>query len=397
MFWSVDHVTPGEEIHSSVEGRYLVRLNHLSHGAPGGLRYLLAEKQCVELRPYETGDDSPKITYGLTCSLDFAALQEASVEFNAGRGAYAMPLITAENLTTCLTRHPEVEAELRAEIGALLGEAPASEGLSSPGIEGGGGRGPTSSFKLHVVNVGQGDTLLLELSGGRLWFIDGYFWGRAKYNRFAQELTRVVPGYRVERVVVSHYHYDHIRSVPRIIDDFAPSEVLVTNTLVHSTGATRRLLRHAFDRGILRIIKGPLQTKFNGMTVEVLRTVDFPGNPRLGLDPNEHAICVLCRTKKSRVLLAADVPGKLLAGITGSKILGGRASYRLYKVTHHCSRTGDVPRFLKSFPAQDSVTSCGAQNRYGHPHDPPDAKLKSVGKHWKTFKDKRLILSFPFE
>jgi hypothetical protein len=70
----------------------------------------------------------------------------------------------------------------------------------------------------------------------------------------------------------------------------------------------------------------------------------------------------------------------------------------LYKVTHHCSRTGDCDDLLDSIKPVYAATSCARENRYDHPHTPPRDRIDRLtkdcgGRHALTFEDGDLSYS----
>ena len=370
--WSVDHILAAEEPPCRREGRSLVRMVHLKDRDGLGIRYILAARELIDVRKYVEGDDSPKFSFGLAYVITQHSLRDAVQTAVLGGLRRRIPVLTAQNWENCVRRRPEVEVGLRREIGQLLeGAPPPAELGTEPGDKKAGWGTPARpSVRVHVLHVGQGDAILLEFPGGALWLIDAYFWERKRYDKFVATM-----GLRqLDRVIFSHFHIDHIRYGIQVIRDLRPSEVIVTGTLIHATAGTRNLLREASDKGILRVLRGSMTYDMGLVKVRLTRTADFPRRPAMGVDPNEHAIAVGLRTVASRALLSGDIPGVMLRQLVSTKFMRG-GSYRFYKVTHHCSRTGDDSGLFSQFPPNHAATSCSNGNRYGHPHDPPEGIL----------------------
>ncbi|MFA7237370.1 MAG: hypothetical protein WC058_10940, partial [Phycisphaeraceae bacterium] len=142
------------------------------------------------------------------------------------------------------------------------------------------------------------------------------------------------------------------------------------------TAVRRANVRPFFDKHSFLAQKR--RSPVNGyVKTNLTRTADFPGQFVLGVDPNKNAISIGMRTKKSRVLLPGDIPGNMLAELVNTRFFKG-GSYRLYKVTHHCSATGDNSDLFSRFCPNDAATSCGASNRFGHPCNPPESTINNL-------------------
>jgi competence protein ComEC len=403
-FWTVDDIVFGDTIRHDLAGHALLRMVHASEDGPGGIRYLLAQRDCVEIRHPSAKDENPKFSYGLAYHLSPGPLSDSVEEINYGIVTARTPVVTMENLGACVQRRHDAEHQLSTdlhEILAGLGETQPPEGPELP-PETGGARNSRWSIRIHVGNVGQGDTIVLEFPGPRLWIIDAYFWSRSRYDEFRGWLNRKRRGHVIEKAIISHCHYDHIRSMEDVIRDFSPNEVLAADipTPVPNQ-TTNHVLSAARRRGALRIIHAVEDVKVGETTVRLLPTTALPGNPSLGQDPNEHGIIVAITTQRSLALLPGDAPGRLLGPLVRDPFFYINPKKRFYKVTHHCSRTGDDPVLLSGFMANDSVTSCSKANRFGHPHDPPEQRITMnasqnfpPGQHRKTFEQQRLFLSY---
>lgn len=377
--WSVDDIlVKGQFVYRDQEFS-LVRVVHVADHERTGIRYLLAANDCVDIREYQATDESLKLSYGLSYSFDNAALRAAVGVVRLGGVTRRIPVLTMRNMAACLRRRVDVEGALLSDIALATGNARTIAATSAPES---GSHGTTRRHLPAVVtvfDVGQGDTILVQLPGDILWLIDAYFWSASRYARFKRLMKSRFGSLRLDRLVISHFHYDHIRYGVPVVRDFSPRQVVIENTLPHKTAATRNLLRECSRRGILATLAGAEATNVGGIDVQLTRTTDFPGSPSLGFDPNAHAIALTIRTDQSRGLLAGDIPGALLAAFAGQAPLATTgATRRFYKVSHHCSATGNDPGFFQIFPPRDAATSCAMWNRYGHPHTPPSNVIAGI-------------------
>jgi competence protein ComEC len=370
---TVDAIIPAKLWSPSDTDLSLVRMVHATDVGPGGLRYIAVDRACVASD--DDGPTSPKLEHGRAYQLDAQQLAAAVKDVPMGDGSRRVPVVTLENLDSCLRRDAEAENELRDSIQSQLKNAvPVGNDTEE---NSGGASGPPRgqpSVLLQVRCVGQGETIWVESHAGRAWLIDAYFWKRASYDRFLHFARRRLPDSRLDRLVISHFHYDHLRYAAQVVVDLNPREVLVPDTLPHPTGTVRNLVNLCSDRGILRRLQQPERYVLAGTELRVLRTSDFAGSFVVGSDPNLHALVTCVQVGSSFALLPADIPGRMLRELAASPLVApslASAQKRIYKVAHHCSRSGIDGEFLRIFRPTSAVTSCGFGNRFGHPHDPP--------------------------
>ncbi len=236
--------------------------------------------------------------------------------------------------------------------------------------------------RIHVHHVGQGDTIILELPKKQLWMIDARFWTNKRRDIFDEWMQGHFKGRHLTRLIISHFHYDHIHSAPHVIEKYKPDQVVITDSLNHGTSSTRRLLHYA--KGRLIILKGEEITTLGKLKIHLHRTDQF-SNIKKSPDPNDHEISVSFKTDKSFAFLPGDIPGDKCGRILDKRFpkLGTNIKMRFYKVSHHGSKTGYDFGFLNHLGPNKSVISCGQKNRYGHPHRPPLGKLRHPTITWE--------------
>ncbi|NCC60082.1 MAG: MBL fold metallo-hydrolase [Verrucomicrobiae bacterium] len=218
--------------------------------------------------------------------------------------------------------------------------------------------------KVHVHNVGQGDTIVLELPDNQYWMIDARLWRESRRDEFKKWMKRF-EGKRFSKLIVSHFHYDHIHSVPYIIEEYKPDEVVVVDSLLHPTITTQRVLDKAGKS--LKVLRGTEYFSFGELKITLFRSVDLP-NVMVGKDPNSHEIGVCLCTQRTRAFLAGDMPAHQCEEAIKAYFPSKGKANTYYKVSHHGSRTGNSQTFMNALDPQYSVISCGKGNRFGHPH-----------------------------
>lgn len=308
--------------------------------------------------------------------------------------AYSLPRSQEEPQRedgTVLLEHPEelepvpdIEVELRHEGTAAFSAARerSSEGLDAPEARPIIKEGKPPDLdkrpiwaKIYVQNVGQGDTIVLELPENQLWLIDARLWGKSRREQFSRWMKKTFNGRTsFDKVIVTHLHYDHIHSIPFILDEYDVDEVFVPDSLSHPTSSAQRVWEKAGSR--LRSASGGRSFRQGKLDIQFIQTSDLApcrNTVSSSRDPNNHEIAILMRTDQSAAFLAGDVPADLCSAIVRQAgwIDQVRKPYRFYKVSHHGSVTGCSEEFPAAYDPDDAIVSCGQVNRYGHPHCPP--------------------------
>lgn len=334
-----------------------------------GHRNLLASGEILNLGNPSQGADDPRLGFGLTFQIDWDAIRDR------GQRIYR----ANESAIFLFQRMPEIERTLRTFIGDTLERTDKALGGD---FEDSGNSVRETPF-IKVYRVGQGDTVLLKLAENRFWLVDAYAWKLSLFDDFADDLQSL-KCHKLEKLIITHFHQDHVRRAKEIIERFNPDEIIVPNHC-HPTAMVRNLMHWGSSR--IRTLLDVQTYNFGSVSVTLLPTDLFHG---LSSDPNEHAIVLAVSGLKGQALLAADVPGDLLQQAVGRIPAFIAKKQFLYKVSHHCSRTGIPTNRLLGIQPTVAVTSCSANNRFKHPHDDANQfvmSLLSGGLHHKTYQD----------
>ena len=235
----------------------------------------------------------------------------------------------------------------------------------------------TGMLELTAIDVGQGDSLLVVLPRGETMLIDGG--GRLVYGRQRNSNLDigedVVSLYlwsrgirRIDVMVATHAHQDHIGGLGAIMSNFKPRELW--------TGANppAELLEQARRLGIPSSEKHPARrVERSGATLEVLAPADDYAAEKVG---NNDSLVLRITYGSRSFLLTGDMERGIEARLLAS---GADLHADVLKVGHHGSRTSSTQAFLDAVSPSVALISAGYENSFGHPH--PDVLGRLSARH----------------
>jgi competence protein ComEC len=226
------------------------------------------------------------------------------------------------------------------------------------------GSGPPADGRLHVtvLDVGQGDAIVVRGPSGGVWLVDAgsaYDGGLDLGEAVVGPYLRTTNVRRLDRMLVSHAHPDHAGGAPFLLRAFPVAEAW-EGPAPASDGSYRR-----FDAAV-RGARVPRRTvwrgapmRWDGVDVEVLSPPRAPRAPwRVR---NDDSVVVRLRHGENSFLLAGDIEKEAEAALPEPEA-------SVLKVPHHGSRSSSTPGFLAAVSPRLALLSAGHRNRHGHPH-----------------------------
>jgi competence protein ComEC len=234
------------------------------------------------------------------------------------------------------------------------------------------------AMELTALDVGQGDSVLVVSPSGATMLVDaggpvGGVTEAAEATSHFDVGEEVVSPYlwsrrlrRLDILVLSHAHSDHMGGMPAVMRNFRPRELWVS--IDPNSKSYRALLAEAKDLGVtVRHFYAGDQLSWSGMNVEILAPeVNYANSrePKNREPQNNDSLVMRVQYGKSSVLLEGD------AESTSERTMlahGRVAAVTLLKVGHHGSRTSTTQEFLDAASPHDAVISVGRRNTFGHP------------------------------
>lgn len=228
----------------------------------------------------------------------------------------------------------------------------------------------SDELRVQIIDVGQGDSILVEC-GGKSLLID------AGDNGSEQKIINVLRSRGVQKlnyIIATHPHADHIGAMPEVINEFG-AELLIMPKIPDNlipTSATFSALLDAMEKNCDKNVYSSVGKVYQlgGASFEILGPISQNSE-----DLNENSVVIRLDYGENSFLLTGDASGYEENEILNS---GADISCDVLKVGHHGSSTSSSAKFLKKVMPGISVISCGANNRYGHPNANTVKRLRKV-------------------
>jgi beta-lactamase superfamily II metal-dependent hydrolase len=209
-------------------------------------------------------------------------------------------------------------------------------------------------FTVHFIDVGQGDSILVEAGDADI-LVDGGPSGSAVLSYLAGQN---VPD--IDLLVATHMHADHIGGLDDVLAQYNVHEVWTNGATATSQTYQDFAAAVATEGATDREIRRGYSAQFGGVTLTALHPVD----PLTG-DANGDSIVLRLSCGSVDVLLTGDANADSEASMLGDPSVALDAD--VLKVGHHGSATSTSDAFLDAVTPNDAVISVGAGNTYGHP------------------------------
>jgi competence protein ComEC len=238
--------------------------------------------------------------------------------------------------------------------------------------------GPDGSVHVIVLDVGQGDSILLEGDRGGRILVDG----GPDPNVLIADLDRFVPAWdrRLDAIILTHPHDDHVAGLVAVMERYQVGRVFESGWSV-DTPAYRAWKAAVAALGLTReqLSTGEM-LRLDDATLQVLWPDDGTVRSPL-LDPsattnrqtNDASVVLLGEYEGRRFLLTGDAEDD----VDPVLVSRGLPTLDMLKVAHHGSATASSDVLLATTRPGAAVISVGANNMYGHPNGATIARLRA--------------------
>ena len=221
---------------------------------------------------------------------------------------------------------------------------------------------PIDQVVVSILNVGQGDAILIEGSEKTILVDTGPPAGKAS---LMDELKKRNIK-KIDILLLTHSHADHIGNAAEVIENYDVREVIESK--FPSTSPYVKKYYLAMEKK-----KIPLRHNRLGESVEVgkgARLIFLTPIPEFDASKsiNNQSIVTKLVYGKMSVLLTGDIEKDLENGLVKYYDGTTELSSEILKSPHHGSKTSSSARFISAVNSKIALISLKSNNDFGHPH-----------------------------
>jgi competence protein ComEC len=241
---------------------------------------------------------------------------------------------------------------------------------------------PGHRMLVSFPDVGQGDCSLIELPRGQTILIDG---GGTRDNRFDIGRRIIAPFLwnkgirRLDLVVLSHPHPDHMNGLIAILNKFEVANVwesgLDTDLPGHDEFSAVMLDR-AIRHRLVSADDPPVMLGEAIISVLHPRTGFYAHDRQAYAAENNRSLVVQIKSEDGTFLFTGDIGLEAEQDILGN-VRGVKTD--LIKVPHHGSKSSSSEDFVSQARPEVAVVTVGRGNQYHHPNDEVIARYEQIG------------------
>lgn len=220
------------------------------------------------------------------------------------------------------------------------------------------------TLKVSFLDVGQGDSTLIESPTGTQVLIDG-----GVDSRVLTELSHTLGFFDkdIDMIIATHPDADHIGGLIDVLMRYDVHTILMTENK-NDTPIAEAFQKMVTEEGakIIYARRGQVYDLGSGEEGSTTLSILFPDHDPTNLESNMSSIVARLSYGESSYLLTGDSPIEIEEYLVGQ--MGGALVSDVLKVGHHGSRTSTSENFITVVSPTYGIISAGKDNSYGHPH-----------------------------
>lgn len=211
------------------------------------------------------------------------------------------------------------------------------------------------SLTVHYLDVGQGDSILIELPNKELMLIDG---AEAKESDKIINYIKKEEYSKIDYVIATHPHADHIGGLANIIGSFEIESVYMPKAV--STSKTyENLLKTIANKG-LKVKSAKAGVKI--IDEENYKVEMIAPNKDSYKNLNNYSVVLKITYGNRELLFMGDAEEESEKEITAD------VKSDVIKIGHHGSNTSSSIDFVRRVNPEYAIISVGENNKYNHPN-----------------------------
>ena len=284
---------------------------------------------------------------------------------NEDNTTVAIPIESATPSVQTAVINPVDEQKANTETGEEIPSIPEESPAATNTVEAVPTPAVGSSFEVHYLDVGQGDSALV-ICDGHAMLIDG---GTPEHSSRIVSYLKKLEIQHLDYVVASHAHNDHSGGLSGALNVCSVGRVFSSVT-EHDGDAFNDLIKYAKkqDKTVEKLITGDSFT-LGSSTVNVLSPSHYYD------DHNNDSLVLKITYGNTSFLFTGDANHDAERDILDTQ---EDVSAAVLKVGHHGSDNASSYAFLREVMPAYAVISCGEENSYGHPTEAVLSRLRDA-------------------
>ena len=224
-----------------------------------------------------------------------------------------------------------------------------------------------AELRVHFIDVGQGDAILVQCDGESLLVDAGPAEAGGTVRRYLTETQGLDT---LDHVIATHEHDDHLFGMPEALRGLKVGRVY-SSAGVSSSYWFQTILPVLKQKSLELLYPAPLDAfRLGGASVTFVNPLTEAGTI------NDRSLAVRIEYEGTAVLLTADIEAEAESAMLREHV---PLKADVLKVAHHGGNTSGSDAFIREVSPAVAVISVGAGNKHGHPHDEPLRILKKYG------------------
>jgi len=219
-----------------------------------------------------------------------------------------------------------------------------------------------------VLDVGQGDSILIETPGGLNYLVDGGGYLFERSNRVSDQV--LYPALysknirELDAIFLTHNHVDHSQGVEELVFDGYPVKNLFMSV---RTNNDQLLNQQLVPVSLLK--KGSVIEGSDGVTIKVYNP-EGQIHPEEDDQQNNASLVMTVSYQNINLLLCGDIEAEVEKQLAAElQALSAEKDFQIIKIPHHGSKTSSTREFIQAIDPETAVISVGANNSFNHPND----------------------------
>lgn len=224
----------------------------------------------------------------------------------------------------------------------------------------------SANLKIHVIDVGQADSVFIELPNNQTMLIDA---GNNSDDDLVIDYIKGLSYDKIDYIIGTHPHEDHIGGLDAVIDTFEIGKVYMPK--VQNNTKT-------FEDVLISVKNKNLKIATAVAGVNIINSDDLkiniisPQNKEYE-DLNHYSSVIKIDYGTNSFILMGDAEKINEEEITSD------IDADMIKIGHHGSNTSTSEQFIKKVSPDYAIISVGKDNEYGHPHEDTLNLLRNIG------------------